>query len=96
MEKEQEFKAAVHEFYDAYMELKGRMEVRMESHFSLYADRCIEIWRHKGGAGERLLLRAKTEKDEEDADVRCYRKAAYLIKSILKEQERRGEAYGGV
>ena len=97
MDREQEFQKAVYEFYEIYRELQMRMELRMASHISLYGDNYMEIWRYQGGARERLLLKAKTEKGEDDTDIECYRKAAgYLRDVLLEERERKGEAHGGV
>lgn len=97
MDREQEFQKAVYEFYEIYRELQMRMELRMASHISLYGDNYMEIWRYEQGAKERLLLRVRTEKGEDDADIECYRKAAGHLRDVLMEEwEKKGEVHGGV
>lgn len=96
MDQEQEFKKTIHDFYRVYRELQKHMELRSVTHFSLYTDNYIEIWHYRGEVKGKLLLKVKVQKGEENADIECYKKAAELIKNILREQEKKGEAYGRV
>lgn len=94
MSQDERYKKAVYEFYEVYRELQKCRNTRMMSHFSMYTDNYIEIWEYKGEVKEKLVLKVKIQKGEEEADAECYEKAADLIKNILREKK--GEQHGRV
>ena len=76
---------AIEEFYTAYRELQKYMNLRARTHFSLRTDGFIEIWSYKGSVKDKLVVKTTVEKDEENAEEQCYRKAAELVRNILRE-----------
>lgn len=76
---------AIEEFYTAYRELQKYMNLRARTHFALKTDVFIEIWSYKGNIKDKLVVKTTVEKDEENAEEKCYRKAAELVRNILRE-----------
>ena len=81
------YKEAIDEFYTAYRNLQKYMNLRATTHFAPRTDGYIEIWTYKGSLRDVLLVKVTAEKDEENAETVCYRKAADIVKNILSEQE---------
>ena len=78
--------AAIDDFYTAYRELQKYMNLRARTHFALRTDGFIEIWSYKGNTRDKLLIKTTVEKGEENAEEQCYRKAAELVRNVLREQ----------
>lgn len=78
--------AAIDDFYTAYRELQKYMNLRARTHFALRTDGFIEIWSYKGNMRDKLLIKTTVEKGEENAEEQCYRKAAELVRNVLREQ----------
>lgn len=76
---------AIEEYYTAYRELQKYMNLRERTHFALRTDGFIEIWSYKGNIKDKLVVKTTAEKDEENAEEQCYRKAAELVRNILRE-----------
>ena len=76
---------AIEEFYTAYRELQKYMNLRARTHFAPRTDGFIEIWSYKGSVKDKLVVKTTVEKDEENAEEQCYRKAAELVRNVLRE-----------
>lgn len=76
---------AIEEFYTVYRELQKYMNLRVRTHFALRTDGFIEIWSYKGNVRDKLVVKTTVEKGEENAEEQCYRKAAELVRNILRE-----------
>lgn len=81
-----ELTVAINDFYTAYRELQKYMNLRARTHFALRTDGFIEIWSYKGNVRDKLVVKTTAEKGEENAEEQCYRKAAELVRNILREQ----------
>lgn len=84
MDKEKELQEAIQEFYATYRKLQKTMKLRMNSHFGLYTDNWIEIWQYSGEE-KKLLIKVKTKKEDEDADIECYKRASDHVKSMMRK-----------
>lgn len=80
-----ELTVAIDEFYTAYRELQKYMNLRVRTHFAPRTDGFIEIWSYKGNVRDKLVVKTTAKKDEENAEAGCYRKAADLVKNVLRE-----------
>ena len=80
-----ELTVAINDFYTAYRELQKYMNLRARTHFALRTDGFIEIWSYKGNVRDKLVVKTTAEKGEENAEEQCYRKAAELVRNILRE-----------
>lgn len=96
MDKDHEFREVVEEFYREYRILQEHMECRMNSHFGIGTENYIEIWEYHRIKKGKLLLKVKMQEDAEDPDIECYRRAAKLIRNMIREQEKKGETHGRV
>lgn len=76
---------AIEEFYTAYRGLQKYMNLRARTHFGLRTDGFIEIWSYKGNVRDKLVVKTTVEKGEENAEEQCYRKAAELVRNVLRE-----------
>lgn len=76
---------AIEEFYTAYRELQKYMNLRARTHFALRTEGFIEIWSYKGNVRDKLVVKTTVEEGEENAEEQCYRKAAELVRNILRE-----------
>lgn len=54
---EDEYKETVRRFFEIYRPLQKKYSLRYHTHFSIYEDGLIEIWKYRGETRERLILR---------------------------------------
>lgn len=86
MRMSDELTVAIDEYYTVYRELQKYMNLRERTHFAPRTDGFIEIWSYKGNVRDKLLIKTTVEKGEENAEEQCYRKAAELVRNVLRKQ----------
>lgn len=74
------YEEVMHRFFFVLRELKRDHHMYMHSHFDLYKAGLIEVWED----GNHCICKVQ-EKD----DTECYRRAAEILESYQRKEERR-------
>lgn len=83
-ESEEERRELLREFYRIYRPLQKRYNLRMHSHFDIYGNNFIEIWKYEGEKRAASVCKAR-----EDNEVACYKRAIEELKSYGKRGEKK-------
>lgn len=86
---EDEYVKTVRKFNEIYAPLRKKYNLRLHSHFSIYKDGLIEIWKYRGEAREKLIVRVS-----EPEDIDCYNRAIEELESFQKQKEREESGHG--
>lgn len=91
-ENEEEYRAAIKEYYRIYRELQKIYRLKESGHSDLYGNNLIEIWEYKGDGRVRRICKVEAENETE-----CYRRAAEILKNYgrKKAEEERDEKKAG-
>lgn len=85
---QEEYEKELKEFYDIYLPLKRRYNLQMHSHFSIWEEGWIKIYK-RDGRQQNLIVKAESE-----SDAACYRMAREQLNSWetaqLKEEKQAG------
>lgn len=78
-----EYRAAVRQFYEIYRPIARKYGLRMSSHFSIYDDNWIKIFKGEDTDRKQII------KSEEENDADCYNRATEALISWAKDKEER-------
>lgn len=83
---EEEYKKLVKKFYEIYIPLARKYNLRSHMHFSVDDDGIIEAWEYEGEIRGKCVCRVKEENDAE-----CYKRATEELEYYKKEREDRAD-----
>lgn len=72
---QEEYEKEIKKFYDVFLPLKRRYNLQMHSHFSIWEEGWIKIYK-RDGRKQNLIIKAESE-----SDTACYRMAREQLHS---------------
>ena len=85
---QEEYETELKKFYEIYLPLKRKYNLQLHSHFSIWEDGWIKIYK-KTGRQQKLIIKAESE-----SDAACYRMAREQLNSWetaqLKDKKQAG------